>query len=535
MRYRRTLTLLSTVSAICFIYGLGLLFVQQELSFIALGLVILSVLGLGVVIQRCNKKSNTRSSRIQWSRISILTGIVILFFGLFGAINYFAYKSDIRWDLTAHKQHTLASSTTQLITDFDQDITLTVLHVGTPAKYINDMLSEYKRLSNEYITFEVIDPLLDIGYAAQFGNVITGKEKKLIAETGGVDGQRSDFDFTKTELTEDIINNAITRILRPSRKVYFLTGHNEFRMDNEDDTGLTKLVSLLDDNNIHSEELFLKTNKIIPKDCDALIIAGPKDALAEEDELIIHEYMKVGGDVLFLVEHSLVTTPDKPLTDAQLKLNPGLNRILNKWGLKVYADVVVDLSSHAGQDVGSPATKNYMPHPSIVKGLDYTFYVRPRSIGLAPHKRESIRLAPILKTASKKNSWGESNRELKIKFNELEDRKGPVAFAYIGWEAKVEGELSDTRFIVFTDADFMTNVYVDQLSNGQMALNVINWLVESDYKIYADTKKVEIQELNLNSQQKRIIISVLVAMSLSILFAGLIVWMRSRLSNHEMD
>src|SRR6185503_15996980 len=215
---------------------------------------------------------------------------------------------------------------------------------------------------------------------------------------------------------------------------------------------------------------------------------------------------------LFLIENTKVTTPDKPLTAEELELNPSLNSILNEWGLKVANDVVIDADSHASGDVGSPATKNYLAHRAIVAELDYTFYVRPRSISMLPGRRETLKVAPVVLTQSAERSWGETDRMLRIKFDEGVDRAGPVPIAFVVWEPKAQGEASDTRIMVFTDADFLTNIYIGAVNNAQMGLNAVNWLSELDYKTFLDKKKFEVKRLDLNSAQKRIVLIILVAM-----------------------
>jgi ABC-type uncharacterized transport system involved in gliding motility auxiliary subunit len=268
----------------------------------------------------------------------------------------------------------------------------------------------------------------------------------------------------------------------------------------------------------------------IPGDCDVLVIAGPQSQFTEEEDRIINDYLLKGGDALILIENIVVTTPDKPLTEEEENRNPSLNSILNNWGINVADDIVVDLSSHASGDVGSPATNNYMAHRSIVNDLDYTFFIRPRSISIKQGRRPTIKLAPVILTASEKNSWGETNRTLQVKFDEGIDRAGPVPFAFAIWEKKEEGEDSDTRIIVITDADFLTNAYIGQYSNARLGVNAINWLTEVDYQVIFDQKDVAVERLDLTSQQKRTVGVMLYLIPLLIATVGIVVWMRQKLS-----
>lgn len=358
-----------------------------------------------------------------------------------------------------------------------------------PPKYLEDLLSEYARVSGGRISAEIIDPIVQIGYAAEFGNVINEGEKKVIVKSGN---ERRDVDFTKSPLTEEVLTNAIIRISRKERTAYFLTGNGANQITDKGDRGFSKLAQLLLKNNIKSKELFFGALEVIPDDCDVLIIAGLQEDLDEKQLNIINKYLETGGDVLFLIENVVVTTADKPLSDKEINKNPSLNEILEKWGVKVGNDVVVDLSSHASGDVGSPATRNYIPHQALITDLDYTFYVRPRSLAILRERRKTIMVAPFVLSASQKEaSWAETNRYLQVKYDEGIDIPGPVCISGIIWEEKEKNDKSDTRIAVFTDSDFLTNNFIDVYSNARMGLNVINWLTDADYKVFVAEKKSE--------------------------------------------
>jgi len=451
--------------------------------------------------------------------------IIFLFSALLVFINIVAHLYDVRIDLTAQRQHTLSRETNDFIRGLNQSIRITALHVGIPPKYLEDMFKEYERRGNGKIHTKIIDPIVDLGYAAQFGNIITGKQKKVVVQS---DTNRQDVDFTDNILSEEMLTNAIIRVTRPKRKACFLTGHNEFQIGDEEDHGLSTFDQLLQVNNIESLEIFLGNEATIPSYCDLLIIAGPQTPPSKEEEAVIQDYLKKGGDALILVEHTKVTTPDKPLSPEELEENPSLNSILNEWGLKVNNDIVVDLDSHASGDVGSPATKNYLAHRAIVSDLDYTFYVRPRSISILPGRRQTLKVAPVVLTQSTEKSWGETDRMLQVKYDAGVDRAGPVPIAFVVWEPKEATEASDTRLMVITDADFLTNAYIGAVSNAQMGLNTVNWLSELDYKTFLDKKKFEVKRLDLTSAQKKVVLAILLAMPLLIAVAGIIVWIRKR-------
>ena len=91
-------------------------------------------------------------------------------------------------------------------------------------------------------------------------------------------------------------------------------------------------------------------------------------------------------------------------------------------------------------------------------------------------------------TSSKDKSWGETDRSLNVHFDEGIDKPGPVALSYVIWKEKTNEEATDTRLIVFTDADFLSNAYIKQYSNAAMGLNAVNWVSDLDYRVFIDEK-----------------------------------------------
>ncbi|MBF0521618.1 MAG: Gldg family protein [Candidatus Omnitrophica bacterium] len=515
------------LSLACLLYAFGLWFIEHTLYLRCIFLFAIGgfsfLLTLGHAIYLKAPKSKNFYKKCFFASTLIALWVVWL-----TAVNFLGSRYDIHYDVTAFQQHTMSENTVELLKNLKTKVRITVLYVGSAPKYLEDLLNGYKNVSAGLVEFEIIDPIENIGYAARFGNVISGKQKKVILESGK---ERQDVDFSDQDLDENLLNNALVRVTRLKRTAYFLTGHREYNIFETSETGLSTFASLLDDNNIKPRRLLLDQNGVIPKDCDVLIIAGPRSFLSPKEEKAIEDYLEQGGDALFLIENTVVTTPDKPLTEKEKELNPSLNSILNQWGVNVEKDVVVDLASHASGDVGSPATRNYMTHRAIVGDLDYTFYVRPRSISMTKDRRQSIKLAPLVLTASDQQSWGETNRYLNVKYDAKEDRPGPVPIAYVVWEAKSalkDGKVngkdkpSDTRIAVFTDADFLTNAFINQYSNAQMGLNVVNWLSEMDYKPFVKNKHVEVVRLDLTSKQKRVVAFILFLMPLTILIASLI-------------
>lgn len=503
-------------------------YIEQSVGFLSVALVTLGAFLVLVSLISKGKSHHQMLDAFEWNRVGFFM-IAILFSMIFlTVVNSISHRLSYRWDVTQNSQHTLTQATIDFVSNIqasaEKPVELTALYVGLAPSYLQDLLDEYERISNGKISITIVDPIEDIAYAAKFGNVISSEQSKLIVTYGD---ERKDIDFSSASLNEEQITNALARITREQRHVYFLTGHRERPETSETNEGLSLFAQLLAANNITSKSLLLGSELKIPEDCDVLIVAGPRTQLSDAETLLINAYLKQGGDALFLIEAVELASSDGELSMDQLDKNPSLNSILNQWGVNVGNDIVVDLTSHVGGDQGSPATRNYIEHEAITDGLDYTFYIRPRSITELRDRRASIKLAPIALSESNDKSWAETDRSLNVSLDDGVDIPGPVAISYVIWEGKEKSDKSDTRIIVVTDVDFLSNVYINQYSNAAMGLNVVNWLSELDYAVFNDIKNIKVERLDLTSKQRRMVVTLLFLMPLLIGLIGLFVWMRS--------
>ena len=172
-------------------------------------------------------------------------GLSLIAVALLVLVNFLAYKLPWRWDLTKSSQHTLSENTIDILNSLDREVELTAFYVGIPPKYLSDLLHEFERNSNGKMKTEIIDQIVQIGYAAQFGKVISATEQKVIVRSGGKKGVRKDIDFTEKVLSEDLLINAIIQVTRQERTFYFLAGHEEYDILDTEANGFSQLAARL--------------------------------------------------------------------------------------------------------------------------------------------------------------------------------------------------------------------------------------------------------------------------------------------------
>ena len=260
------------LGSLSLLFGSGLAFI--DLRFKPL-YIFLSIVGM-VFLLIAAGGTRERVGRISWlvyfkRGLSVFIYCSMLIAAL-ALINYLALRYNFHRDVTQNKQHTLTDNTLKLIKALKRGVRLTAFYVGLPPKYLEDLLKEYERGSNGKIKSEIIDPMVDLGTAARFGHVISAKESKLIAQSGG---ERKDVDFSGEPLNEEAVDNAVMHVTRKACHAYFLAGHGEYSVTGDEAQGLSKLATLLSENNIISDSLLLGTQGKMPQDADLLIAAGP--------------------------------------------------------------------------------------------------------------------------------------------------------------------------------------------------------------------------------------------------------------------
>src|SRR3989338_3544379 len=208
---KRFLPIILGIGILVLLFSLGTAFISGRSSPAITALTLAGAAGffLSLIFIFAHMAKRFSAARIrQWGTVFFI--VIFLLIALVG-INYSAAKVNYRLDLTRGKQHTLSDSTLRFIKNLEQKIQLTVFYVGIPPKYLEDLLNEYKRLNPAFVETEMVDPLVQIGYAAQFGNVISGEERKVIVRSGK---EKREVDFKEEPLSEEGLTNAIIKVIR---------------------------------------------------------------------------------------------------------------------------------------------------------------------------------------------------------------------------------------------------------------------------------------------------------------------------------
>jgi hypothetical protein len=271
---------------------------------------------------------------------------------------------------------------------------------------------------------------------------------------------------------EQLFTSAILNLTESKPvKAYFLQGHGEHRLSDEDQ-GYSRLAQLLENNNIVpiAENPLIGTNPI-SDDCGLLVIAGPTRLFEPEEIAKIDQYLARGGRLLALFNVSARVVPT------------GLESLLLRWNVQVGFDLVQDTAQSQSGESSVILTSNYGTHP-IVRSLlrSSVALVAPRSISpkAAPQTAADVpRIAELLFSSPQGRVLVpyQGDRWAEEKSNQ------PIPLAIALERGAIQGVRTDrgaTRVVAVGDSLFLSNILVNRAANADFANLAVNWLINRD-------------------------------------------------------
>jgi ABC-type uncharacterized transport system involved in gliding motility auxiliary subunit len=426
------------------------------------------------------------------SNASILT---LAFVGILIVVNVIVFQNPGKpIPFTKENQSTLAPETIAMLEALPGPVHATAFF---SAKYssatANQLLQNYETYSKGKFTYEFIDPDKNPVAAQQAGVSGDGKIYLQMGDQHEIVAYASETDLT----------NALVRLMNPgTRVVYFLTGHGERGIDSTDGTGYSSVKSALEAKNYTVKSLNLLAENKIPDDAKVIVIAGPTDPIADREMNLLKDYVAKGG-ALVIMEEPI------PLTNFGNNPDPLSAYLTTSWGITLNNDIAIDTNSP--QAVFAVAA-SYGNHPITQKlaGL-VSFFPTTRSISIDT----SATPAPVALVLTANAAWGETDFETQsASYDSTVDFPGPLTLA-----SAVENTTTNSRLVIFGDADFASDTYFSQYANGDLFINSIDWAAGEEQMISLTTPDQTTRTLNPPSSLTK----ALLAISMICLIPGLIV------------
>ena len=331
--------------------------------------------------------------------------------------------------------------------------------------------------------------------------VTKGELYRIVRKDSDSVAEKKDF------LGEQQFTAAILDVSSQERKkIYFLTGHSEQRIDDVDPrTGLSALAADLRLRNFALDTLDLNYTRKVPDDAALVIVAAPQgiEPFAQEQ---LRQYLGTrAGRVILLL------APDT---------SPGLDDLLYDWGVMVDDDVICDTSPEDIFEEGDLKIHSFADNNPIVQTMaDRQIPLRigwTRSVRPEPGRAQGSGLTVTTLARTSESAWGERNyrRRGVQEYNPGVDIKGlpqmdpPNRLGVVVSSERVQARgnlpfsVRSGRLVVFGTADLVTNNrFQGAPGNYNLFLNAINWAVDRDTQLNIPPRPVEKFQLALSQQE----------------------------------
>jgi ABC-type uncharacterized transport system involved in gliding motility auxiliary subunit len=443
------------LSLVASLVSIGLYIVQREWNLalqISLGLIVIGLALFALLDPQRVRIALTGRQARYGSNVFVLS---LAFLGILVVVNYLAYDNPKKWDLTEDKENTLAPETLDVLAKLPEPVTARAFFSpNTSSESAQALLDQYVYNGQDKFNYEVIDPIQNPAAAKDANVTIDGT---IVLYMG-------DLKEPVGSVTEQELTGALVRLMNPGgRIIYFLTGHGEFPIDGSGDNTYTQLKSRLEAKNYSVNSLNLLATPQIPDDATAIVVAGPQKPLSEEEVTLLDGYLKNGGGLIVMEE---------PIINTQFGSDPDplADYLAQNWGVVLGNDIVADLKT---QQLYLAIANEYGNHAITQKmGNIATVFPVARSVDVTNAIDSGVSQTKLILTAAE--SWAETNMDSVINGNLAPD-DGVDQFGPISLAVAAENFNTNGRLVVFGDAEFALNAYIDAYGNSDMMINSVDW------------------------------------------------------------
>ncbi|MGB9429650.1 MAG: GldG family protein [Gammaproteobacteria bacterium] len=457
----------------------------------------------------------TRKSRVQiraqnWS-------FVILFLVVIGLIAWLSTHYVYQADWTYGHRNSLSPASVQLLNTLNSPLSFTAYARDNAVlrEAIRRFVGKYKSVKKDTaLTF--VNPDTNPEEARRQG--ITTDGELVIGYQGRTEK------ILVSQINELNVTNAIESIARSvDRYVVFLTGDGERDPLGQHNFDLGDFGTQLTQKGFKIETLNLAATPTIPTNIAVLVIAGPQANLLPGTVNIIRDYVKRGGNLLWLSDPGSLYGLDPLATDLGISFGKG---------------TIVDPDSQL-IGITNPTVvlvAKYNPASAITRDFTTaTLFAGATAISTDP--RSGWQADGFLQTLP--HSWLETGKlQGDVKYDPAHgDKLGPLTIGVsLTREVKQatagkdsEQKSAEQRVVVTGDGDFLSNAYLNNGGNLGLGLNIMNWVAHDDSFININPQSAPDRTLSLSrSAESLISLGFLFVLPLLLIACGLIIWSRRR-------
>ena len=417
--------------------------------------------------------------------------------------NLLALRNPAQIVLTQSADHSLSPLTKNVLRSLTNEVRAVVLFDRQADLFepVKNLLTEYERTSPK-LKLEFIDIARDPTRAEavqqELKMSVNSPENRVIFAANNTakaisQSELSILDFSEFINTrearrthfvgEQLFTSAIAAVTQGRQtKVGFVIGHGEHKAsDTGGQWGYSKFANILQQKDLHLQEIPLTGTNSIPADCRMLIVAGPRTPYSRDELAKLREFVGTGGSLFTLFNFYSLQRPT------------GLEKFLADYDFEIGFNQVSDSKNEQSGQGGLLLVDDLGSHPITKPILGSRLQMLlPRSVGFPEAENDVSPPGSILAHSS---DAGQAVGQIQGNKGSVE-REGKIPLIAAKLHAN-DGQ-PPARLVVAGDSLFLGNSAIEAGANRDFASLAVNWLLEREHLLAIAPRTVTEYRIDLS-------------------------------------
>ena len=417
--------------------------------------------------------------------------------------NLLALRNPAQIVLTQSADHSLSPLTKNVLRSLTNEVRAVVLFDRQADLFepVKNLLTEYERTSPK-LKLELIDIARDPTRAEavqqELKMSVNSPENRVIFAANNTakaisQSELSILDFSEFINTrearrthfvgEQLFTSAIAAVTHGRQtKVGFVIGHGEHKAsDTGGQWGYSKFANILQQKDLHLQEIPLTGTNSIPADCRMLIVAGPRTPYSRDELAKLREFVGTGGSLFTLFNFYSLQRPT------------GLENFLADYDFEIGFNQVSDSKNEQSGQGGLLLVDDLGSHPITKPILGSRLQMLlPRSVGFPEAENDESPPGSILAHSS---DAGQAVGQIQGNKGSVE-REGKIPLIAAKLHAN-DGQ-PPARLVVAGDSLFLGNSAIEAGANRDFASLAVNWLLEREHLLAIAPRTVTEYRIDLS-------------------------------------
>ena len=462
------------------------------------------------------------------------TLLVLIILAIFFGVNIGLQKASLTpLDFSKEKLFTLTQASKDKVKNIEKDVTLYFVEYSDDDSTL-DLAKQYSKVNN-HIKVEAVKandrPDLVQKYGIESGTTAIiaecGEKYKILSSQDLVTYDSTTYE--SISIAEEKLTATIQTVTTDTvPKVYFLSGYSKLSLS----SGMQYFNAYLENEIYDVETVDVLTTGKIPDDCDTLVITMPSKDFDEIATNAIIDYINSGKNILWF-----------QAATAQNIETPNVNKILAMYGINPFSLGIIreadsDRMLSNQPDLILPNIQSTDVTKKLVNAEGVIFIDATKINTMDSDKLTELNVekTELLKTSEK--SYFRTNFTNSQDEAEDDDEVGSYTVGEMMTKTITEaneetGEKAKTsKLIIYGENYFISDMpltsstqtpVIQYRQNKDLALNSISYLVDREDDITA-RKSTGTVTYTATETENRIILTIIFAIPLVIIVAGIIVW-----------